>query len=97
MSVLQFPLPNCINFYICVKCSLCSVRPDWATYWTLGNFLKPLATIGLPKFPTILGNFFGSFKIYHFSSKMIFGAAFIDIWQFFSGHTDYVQSMIYSN
>ena len=28
------------------------VWPDWAIYWTLGNFLKPLATINLPKFPT---------------------------------------------
>ena len=22
-----------------------SVRPDWAIYWTLGKFLKPLVTI----------------------------------------------------
>ena len=26
-----------------------SVWPDWATYWTLGNFSKPLAPIILPK------------------------------------------------
>ena len=26
-------------------------------FWTLGNFLKPLATINLPKSPTFLGNF----------------------------------------
>ena len=24
------------------------VRPDWAIFWTLGNLLKPLATINLP-------------------------------------------------
>ena len=31
--------------------------PDWAIYWTLANFLKPLATINLSKSPTFLGNF----------------------------------------
>ena len=46
-------------------------------FWTLGNFLKPLATINLPKSPTFLGNFCKSVKIYHF------WATFIDIWQFF--------------
>ena len=50
-----------------------AVRPDRAIYWTLGNFLKPLATINLPKFPTFLGDFFKVVKIYHFSSKIIFG------------------------
>ena len=29
------------------------VWPDWAIYWTLGNFLKPLATINLPKSPSV--------------------------------------------
>ena len=29
-----------------------SVWPDWSIYWTLGNFLKPLATINLSKSPT---------------------------------------------
>ena len=24
------------------------MKPDWAIYWTLGNFFKPLATINLP-------------------------------------------------
>ena len=39
----------------------------------VGNFLKPLATINLPKSPTFLGNFCKGVKIYHFSSKIIFG------------------------
>ena len=60
---------------------LWAVWPDWAIYWTLGNFLKDLATINLPKSPTFLGNFCKGVKIYHFY------ATFIDIWQFFSGHT----------
>ena len=34
-----------------------AVWPDWAIYWTLGNFLKPLATINLPKYPHILRQF----------------------------------------
>ena len=57
------------------------VWPDWAIFWTLGNFSKPLATINLPKSPTFLGNFCKGVKIYHF------WATFIDIWRFFSGHT----------
>ena len=48
------------------------VWPDWAIYWTLGEFLKPLATINLPKSPTFLGNFYEGVKIYHFSSEIIF-------------------------
>ena len=46
------------------------VWPDWAIYWTLSNFSKPLATIILPKSPTFLGK---GVKIYIFSSKIIFG------------------------
>ena len=47
--------------------------PDWAIYWILGNFLKPLATITLPKSSTFLGNFCNVVKMYHFSSEIIFG------------------------
>ena len=47
-------------------------------YWTLGKFLKPLATINLPKSPLfLLGNFCKGVKIFHFL------ATFIDIWHFF--------------
>jgi len=49
------------------------LKPDWLIYWTLGKFLKPLATINLPKSPTFLGNFGKGVKIYHFSSEIIFG------------------------
>ena len=34
-----------------------AVWPDWAIYWTLGNFSKSVATISLHKSPTFLGNF----------------------------------------
>ena len=47
--------------------------PDWAIFYTLGNFFKPLATISLPKYLTFLGNFCKGVKIYHFSSEIIFG------------------------
>ena len=43
-----------------------TVRPDWAIYWTLGNFSKPVATNSLPKSPTFLGNFCKGVKIIHF-------------------------------
>ena len=39
----------------------------------LGNFLKPLATISLPKSLTFLCNFCKGVKIYHFSSEIMFG------------------------
>ena len=49
------------------------VWPDLAIFWTLGNFLKPLATINLPKSPNILRQFFVKvFKIYYFCSEIIF-------------------------
>ena len=60
-----------------------SVWPDLVIYWTLGNFLKPLATINLPESPTFYGNFCKGVKIYQFSSEIIFWATFIDICQFF--------------
>ena len=41
--------------------------------WTLGKFLKPLATIDLLKSLTFLDNFYKGVKIYHFSSEIIFG------------------------
>ena len=47
------------------------------------DFLKPLATIYLPKSPTFLGNFYEDVKIYHFSCKIIFG----QLLAIFSGHT----------
>ena len=53
--------------------ALPAVWPDLAIFWTLGNFLKHLATINLPKSPTFLGNFCKGVKIYHFSSEIIFG------------------------
>ena len=49
-----------------------------------GQFLKPLATINLPKSPTFLGNFCKCVIIYHFSSEIIFGQL---LQTFFSGHT----------
>ena len=69
-----------------VKVEIVPVWPDWAIYWTFGKFLKPLATINLPKSPTLLGNFCKSVKIYHFSREIIFGQLFWHL-AIFSGHT----------
>ena len=55
------------------ECRWRPVWPDWAIYWTLGNFSKPVATISLPKSPTFLGNSCKGFKILNFSSDIIFG------------------------
>ena len=50
-----------------------SVWLDRSIYCNLGNFLKPEATIILPKLPTFLGNFCKVVEIFHFSSEIIFG------------------------
>ena len=57
--------------------------PDWAIYWSLGNFLKPLATINLSKSPTFLGNFCKGVKIIHFSSEITFRQLFQTFVNFF--------------
>ena len=50
-----------------------AVWPDWANYCTLGNVLKPFATINLPKSPTFLADFCKGVKNLSFSSEIIFG------------------------
>ena len=52
----------------------------------LRNFLKPVATIILPKSPTLLGNFCKGVKIFHFSSEIIFGQLYRHL-ATFTGHT----------
>ena len=49
-----------------------AVWPDLAIYWTLRNFLKPLATIDLPKSPTLLGKLRKGIKNLSFSSDILF-------------------------
>ena len=60
--------------------------PDWAIYWTLGKFLKPLATMNLPTSPTFLGIFCKGVKIFIFSSEINFGQL-LETFGDFSGHT----------
>ena len=64
-----------------------SVWPDWAIYCMLGNILKPVAKIILPKSPTFLGNFGKGGKIFHFSTIIINWATFIDIGRLNTCHT----------
>ena len=62
------------------------VWPDWAIYLTLGNFLKTLATINLPKSSTFLSNFCKGVKIFNFSSEIIFGQLLWNLAIFFWSH-----------
>ena len=55
---------------------------------TLGNFLKPLATINLPKSPIFLGNFCKGVKIYHVSREII-------LWQLLQTFGDFLWSHCY--
>ena len=42
-------------------------------FCTLGNHSKPVATVILPKSPTLFGSFCKDVKINHFSYEIIFG------------------------
>ena len=57
-----------------------AVWPDLAILCFLGMRSKPVATIILPKLPTILGNFSKGVKIIHFWSEISSGQLFIAIW-----------------
>ena len=48
------------------------VWPDWAIFCTLGNHSKPVATIILPKLPTLLVNFRKGAKLFIFLVMSIF-------------------------
>ena len=63
--------------------------PDWVIYWTFGNFLKPLATINLPKSLTFLGIFVKVSKSLIFLVKSFLGN-FSRHLAIFSGHTGYI-------
>ena len=52
------------------------VWPDWAIYWLLDKFLKPLAAMNLSKSLAFLGNFCKDVKICQFSSEIIFRQLF---------------------
>ena len=54
----------------------------WAT------FQSPWQQLFCPKCQHILGNFCKFVKIFHFTCKILFWATLIDIWRFFTGHTD---------
>ena len=51
----SLPLGVCPYFSLCLCLSMSVTR--FGVFCTLGNFLKPLADIKLPKSPTFLGNF----------------------------------------
>ena len=63
-----------------------AVWPDWAIFYTFGNFLKPLATTNLPKSLTFLGNFCKGVKSYHFLVKSILGNFYRHLVNFFWWH-----------
>ena len=78
---MLIPCPlNLKSFKIChldrsanYKSDFLSVRPDWAIYWTLGNYSKPLATINLPNSLTFLGNFCNVSKSFILQVKSFLG------------------------
>ena len=74
-------LPPCPihGMMCCSKTSsdgLAPVWPDWAIYWTLGNFVKLSATINLSKSSTLLGNFCKALKSFIFLVKFYRHLAF---------------------
>ena len=71
-----------------VSCTLAlsTVWPDWVIYCTLGNFLKLVATIILPKSPTFLVKFCKCVKIFHYSSESYLGQFYRHLATFFWSH-----------
>ena len=74
-----------VRFYSNVS-KMLAVWPDWAIYWTLGYFLKPLAKINSPKSPTFWSIFCKGIKTYHFSNEMILGQPLKTFGNFFWSH-----------
>ena len=63
-----------------------AVWPDWAIYWTLGHFLKPMATINLPKSHKFLGIFVKVSKTLIFLVKSYLGNFYRHLAIFFWSH-----------
>ena len=74
-----------MNYFDILNWSL--VWPDWAIYWTLDKFLKPLATINFAQISHILRQFLDRCQNLQFFYWNHFWAIFTDILRFFSGHT----------
>ena len=66
--------------------ALATVWPDWAIYWTLGNFSKPLATINLPNSSTFFGNFVKVSKSLIFLMKSFLGNFYRNLATFYWSH-----------
>ena len=70
---------------------MCSVT-RLGDFLDFGPFLKPLATINLPKSLALLGNFCKGVKIFNFSSEIIFGQLLQTFGDFFWSDCWCVQS-----
>ena len=70
------------------------VWPGLGIFCTLGYFLKPWATINLPKSHIFLGNSYKGVKIFNFSSKIIFGQLLKAFGDFFWSHCFYHTQLI---
>ena len=91
MNFLQF-----YNFFSCDKYrrqilnrtadDTWAVWPDWVNYCTLGNFSKSMATIILPKLPTLLGNFLKMTKSFMFPVESFLGNFYRHLVTFYWSH-----------
>ena len=63
---ILIPTTTLTGFHQGHQCSWApAVWPDWAIFCTVGNHSNPVATIILPKLPTVLGNCCKGVKIIH--------------------------------
>ena len=67
--------------------------PDWAIYWTLGFFSKPLATINLPQSPTI-DNFCKGVQNLILQVKLLLGTFYRHLAIFYWSHWRYLMSVL---
>ena len=73
---------TCPLTYLLVLCTMHSTT-RLGDLLHLGQLFKAFGTIISPKLPTFLGNFCKCVISLNFSSEIIFGATFIDLWQLF--------------
>ena len=81
IRILACALPSTDDVY--------PVRPDWAIYWTLGNFSMSVATISLSKSLPFLGNFCKGVKNFNFSGEIILGNFYRHLATFYQSHCQF--------
>ena len=74
------------NLFPPTTTTLVAVWPDWAIYYNLANFSKPVATMILPKLPTLYSIFVKVLKSFIFLVKSFLGNFYRHLAIFYWSH-----------